>query len=464
MSEPVAITIHAEIERSSYWPGETLNAFVDIESLSSDTELLELQVYCIGTERLDSLWIRSKTTTAKSSAPAGERVFLQTATATLLSKARLEPRSPRRYEVQVALPEVLPPSHRGTAVRWIYQLVATAKYTKASKEASPVIIRQPFRIWPGGERGKTTIPQVTFTASDTVTDCRIRWREVTPPRVAAAAEGPLMQSVPAWTLGIMSSAASRGAVEGWAFAGTGGAFCETADTALGLPPEVAPLPPEDDSLAEGRSVETGLLNGNGQGHGSSKQIPPAFDSQPEAPQPSASFALGRTYNICLGETPLVRFAPQAAPGGHELGGPVAGALLLVQDARERDAAAGASDSAASDSAASQWRCMQVSVSLEEEEVVNKQCVSSATGAAQGVIRKVHAEYEEVCLNLHETHFLFSLPPDAQVRGGMGCYSFSSEAVDVRWVLRFEFVAVLSQRGARAPEVAARGKPGSAAFK
>jgi hypothetical protein len=58
---------------------------------------------------------------------SGDRIVFRSAAATPLTACCvLAPGERRCWEVEVALPAVLPPSHRGTALRWSYFLVATA--------------------------------------------------------------------------------------------------------------------------------------------------------------------------------------------------------------------------------------------------------------------------------------------------------------------------------------------------
>lgn len=65
-----------------------------------------------------------------TSGSSGDRIVFRSAAATPLATDKqhtlLAPGDRRWFEVEVALPAVLPPSHRGTALRWSYFIVATA--------------------------------------------------------------------------------------------------------------------------------------------------------------------------------------------------------------------------------------------------------------------------------------------------------------------------------------------------
>lgn len=78
------------------------------------------------------------------------------------------------------------------------------------------------------------------------------------------------------------------------------------------------------------------------------------------------------------------------------------------------------------------------MTLETEEVIASKHTAAASAASgvevPGTIRKVHDECAEVTAHLAESHFLFSVPPDAEV-------SFSTPLVSVRWLLRLELVVL-----------------------
>jgi hypothetical protein len=80
----------------------------------------------------------------------------------------------------------------------------------------------------------------------------------------------------------------------------------------------------------------------------------------------------------------------------------------------------------------------VLVTLETEETISPKHTATASGAGAvevpGTIRKVHDECAEVTAHLAESHFVFSVPPDAEV-------SFSTPLVQVRWLLRLELVVL-----------------------
>eukprot|EP00959_Pyramimonas_sp_CCMP1952_P122565 2562354-Pyramimonas_sp.AAC.1 len=410
---PAKLSLCTELSHPSFWPGQTLGATINLEfpqagkestSPTQSVRLLSLVAQCVGFERQDSLWIRRSQTApggdaagTSASMSRGERVVFKSATANLLGACTLPPGARRWFDIQAALPAVLPPSHRGTAVRWRYTLVITATIDTSSEgskgeTSKEITVRKPFRVWPTNVGGLHTGPQVTFHSSDLEFDAHIRWREVVPTPLALP-NTPQDGNTPAWTLGILSSpgAASSAATpvgragvpDGWDHAGSGGTFL-TADevhgNSLGLPPEVAPLPLEDrEPLTEApRSVNNiEGEHGNGQasersdtaaiseavpGSKSSKQqcLEPASSLSSERPTPLllGGFTTGRTYNMSIGNDPLVRFTPKESSGEYALGGTVAGTLTFHHSVDGEKI----------------WQCAQVLVTLETEEVIPPQHV------------------------------------------------------------------------------------------
>eukprot|EP00891_Asterochloris_glomerata_P005253 jgi/Astpho2/5253/Aster-x1285 len=149
-------------------------------------------------------------------------------------------------------------------------------------------------------------------------------------------------------------------------------------------------------------------------------------------------ALLRSYNLKVGDQPLVRVALHPPLEGQlQLGSTIAGTL----DLRASHEAAGAGTGAPN--------CVQIIITLETEEVVHE-CWQAAARKSSGtaVMRKVYDEHQELTPDTILTHFLFSLPVDAPP-------SFATQLVSLRWVLRFEFTAAhqssSSWLGSRKPD-------------
>ncbi|CAJ1948847.1 unnamed protein product [Sphenostylis stenocarpa] len=76
------------------------------------------------------------------------------------------------------------------------------------------------------------------------------------------------------------------------------------------------------------------------------------------------------------------------------------------------------------------RCLEISITLETSETINRRFVHPSRRNSP-TITKVQSDHHEVVADLLQTSFLFSIPMD-------GPMSFSTQHVSVQWVLRFEF--------------------------
>ena len=98
---------------------------------------------------------------------------------------------------------------------------------------------------------------------------------------------------------------------------------------------------------------------------------------------------------------------------------------------------------------------QVLILLETEEIVEAPWRRQVQGGGAGAIRHVYDEQLEVTADTSCTHFLFTIPPDAAA-------SFQTPLVQLRWLLRFQFTAIMPPpRGgaaAAAPGAAAPAEP------
>mmetsp|Transcript_14488 Transcript_14488/g.23980 ORF Transcript_14488/g.23980 Transcript_14488/m.23980 type:complete len:551 (-) Transcript_14488:144-1796(-) len=87
-------------------------------------------------------------------------------------------------------------------------------------------------------------------------------------------------------------------------------------------------------------------------------------------------------------------------------------------------------------------CHQISVKLETEEIVTTS-VLNHTKAKSPSIRKLYGEHHELTINTRHTHFMFFVPYDASA-------DFTTDIVSLRWMLEVEFVTAKSQ-----PETSAK---------
>eukprot|EP00897_Mesotaenium_endlicherianum_P004094 jgi/Mesen1/3712/ME000202S02798 len=182
-----APTLRVTLAKSAYRPGEVVIASIDLTNalgkytkaqLLQDLEepsssikatnfagavlIEDLIVELKGLEKLDPAWVQVPKLPAGSKQPRGERAILESQPTSIVSDVVIEREGSRTYTVRVTLPKVLPPSYRGTAVRYHYYLSVYVKWSPvvtANGESSdrvqggvmaapaPLQVRTPIRLW-----------------------------------------------------------------------------------------------------------------------------------------------------------------------------------------------------------------------------------------------------------------------------------------------------------------------------
>ncbi|KAL4443005.1 hypothetical protein ABPG77_008496 [Micractinium sp. CCAP 211/92] len=142
-------------------PGETVTALLQVSCSQPEAlELQEVEIEFTGVERVDTSWVLPTYRRATPPINADKRKVqryvvqsrLQAATQGTFSDLSL-----RRFVVRFVLPGWLPPTFRGTAVRYIYYLQAVVKYRSAAASAdagqpSSVASRAPLHLWPAKQQ------------------------------------------------------------------------------------------------------------------------------------------------------------------------------------------------------------------------------------------------------------------------------------------------------------------------
>ncbi|CAL8463947.1 g3482 [Coccomyxa elongata] len=126
--------------RASYCSGDFLTATLEISNedgpadvFNGPLEVATVNVDFSGTERIDKSWVSSSYQPASvqyvREGKREVRQILRTPSARLIMQDTvLMPGESRRWLLRCWLPKTLPPSHRGVAVRYSYQLQATAQF------------------------------------------------------------------------------------------------------------------------------------------------------------------------------------------------------------------------------------------------------------------------------------------------------------------------------------------------
>ena len=531
MTNPPVIQLSLATALPAYRPGETVTALLHATtSLPEDIELKELEIVFAGIERVDTSWVapsyRRNTAAINSDRRRVQRnvvmANLQAATQGNFSDGNL-----RRFLIRFKLPLWLPPTFKGTAVRYSYYLDAHLNYFQydtgvvaaaAATGADPPKQGQPgststrlaLHIWPDQEstasassndnlntsinlasRNATTIANSDVFPLVLGEDGSIKCWEVGPgtavedaishiSKLVTAGSGiPLSPFSPGRMKTSLSRQASSGPLLAAAMGGSSGGLGGRGganDSASEISHDEGP-----GSALLGAVAES-LRNESAGGGTAAALQPPSLSrlsiasdatdrsnttttttTTPGAQQSSGvvqSAEAGgsgglRTFALRIGNTPLVKVSIHPPlMGPLQPGATVAGTLEFptTTSAPLTGDSAGASTTAALSN--SGLRCMQVSIMLETEESVDSiwRPVGKGSSSASGMsttggggsassLRKLLEEQIEVTADTACTNFIFSIPPDATP-------TFQTPLVGLRWVLRFHFMAMRQEKGAK----------------
>jgi hypothetical protein len=290
------------------------------------------------------------------------------------------------FSVHCVLPDVLPATLRGTALRYSYTFIVVA----AMAGRAPQFVRVPFRVvTPEGTRHDRIIPVPTPRRTGPSPS---RFLEEAP-AYALSMSSALIKQPPPTDIEVALTASPNGRLtpfgrddDLW----KNGQSPHEEETPLNFMHYVPPSPrtPSSASVAARAGIESGA----------------------SPPRRSAALPM---YQISRGPLPLARmYLPKRV---HHLGDTLA-AVFDFHDAATR--------------------CYRLNARLECQEIVQPAHAlgTKHSGAgAQGIIfRKVYGEHGEFVMQNRNTHVTFSIPHDAPV-------SFATSAVHVRWLVHFVFL-------------------------
>ncbi|CAM6038986.1 unnamed protein product [Sphagnum compactum] len=466
-------SVRLSLDRKGYRPGDMVVATIEVAnenpSYSSarrtprasvaDAVLMEdLSVEVRGIEKLDPQWLVTPKPPSGSKQRRGERIILESSSTSIVSNVLIGHGTSKTYMVRMMLPKILPPTYRGTAVRYLYYLSSTLHWSPAVVEngnghhsasvsgLEPVEVRMSVPVW--------TMPNSSGLVSE---------------ELQAGDHYGSNGIVPPFPLEIEIQWKEKGDEYSWAWASdlnfgfedNRGSGHDSESSTMTSPTKSGSLEPAFERALSFSSqpatpkslgkdtmepaLPTPHLKKTDEFMPSSSQL--SFDSGSSALlliSISQCFTLfvisscisssqsglcnnglslcvavtynrGRSYNIKMDDQVLVRFSPKNVTSTYYYGDMVAGTLQFFHDEGPR-------------------RCLEVSAVLETREVLNPSSVHPSRKNSS-TITKVQSEYYEVVCDMTNTHFVFSVPMD-------GPPSFSTPLLTVQWILRFEFVASL----------------------
>ncbi|KAH9296524.1 hypothetical protein KI387_040112, partial [Taxus chinensis] len=165
-------TLKVSTDREAYRPGDLIIATVEVHNAKclvrsgeqtevgldarDAVQIEKIIVEVKGVEKFDTQWVITQKPLPGSKQRRGEHAIFDSTPTSIVSDMTLGPGCTKSYMIRAALPNVLPPSFRGTVVRYLYYLVVTlhGKHVSIAKDQSPnhsrllhLQARNPLNIW-----------------------------------------------------------------------------------------------------------------------------------------------------------------------------------------------------------------------------------------------------------------------------------------------------------------------------
>ncbi|KAI0488861.1 hypothetical protein KFK09_028700 [Dendrobium nobile] len=136
----VSPSLKLQTDKEAYRPGDFITATIEISNpaISKDTNVAEpstnevcsllvdnLAVEIKGVEKLDGQWFSIQKPLPGSKQKRGETIFLDCTAPATVSKVIVSCGRTKTYMIRVQLPMILPPSYRGTSIRYFYYVRTT---------------------------------------------------------------------------------------------------------------------------------------------------------------------------------------------------------------------------------------------------------------------------------------------------------------------------------------------------
>ncbi|KAI3910556.1 hypothetical protein MKW98_027838 [Papaver atlanticum] len=459
-------SLRLQLDKDVYRPGDLVSVTIEIHNPCNSTDNSETQhedddacsllverlgFEIEGTEKLDTQWFSMQRPFSGTKHRRGEQVFLDCSTPHVISNQIVSSGATKTYIVRTELPDSIPPSYRGTTIRYFYcvrttlsgRFLALERGSRRDLMKETVLLedRIPLQIWVSqktsgllNENQSDGILQATNIPMD------IYWKEKDSDSEWARAnetsdggeEG--YDSSRDETLSVSSYNPSKGNLNK-AF---GSSLSLQSAASRFSNRDVLHLQGERSSLSSYLalphvSVAEVIYDSSGDVLSPDKKSPAVLSPSPstqrkhpfspgedtivppvaETSEPVASegFVRGRSYNIRLDDQVLLRFSPKNSDSTYYFSDMIGGTLTFLHEEGAR-------------------RCLEVSITLETSETISQQFVHPSRRNAP-MITKIQSDRYEVVADLVQTSFLFSIPMD-------GPMSFATPLVSVQWALRFEF--------------------------
>eukprot|EP00249_Psilotum_nudum_P020513 c27737_g1_i1 orf=439-2274(-) len=483
-------SVKVTTDRTAYRPGDAILATIEVfndnrlESVpgadSSGALLIEnLVVEVKGLEKLDPQWLITPMPIRGSKQRRGERTIVESSPIAFVSDVVLKHGAKKTYSIRTILPKVLPPSYKGTVVRYLYYLVVNLHWSpivienghsrSSSDKASftPLEVRTNLNIWAMPNNSGLTSEE--FQSKEywgivpkSPVQVEIFWKEKDDDTdwtraadvlfgeddcASQGAESSLHSPVKGGLsmsfdriLQLQSPAVSpRGSVKESLFHRSEISRIAPSKKATLLAAstfETAFDPLEGSKKTIFKNYSDGILSERTGFGGKVAVESRSMDNYELLSGESASESSAN----CNGEYDLGMNLPWSSSGGYVRGKSYNirfdDQILARFSPKNSDSTyyfgdvVGGVLSFCHDEGSR--RCLEFSAILETREVLNAAFIHPSRKNSP-IITKVQSDYHEVVVDMLQTHFVFSIPLD-------GPPSFTTPQVSVQWILRLEFIA------------------------
>ncbi|XP_020579400.1 uncharacterized protein LOC110024027 [Phalaenopsis equestris] len=454
-----------QTDKEVYRPGDFVTATIEISNpgISMDTNMAEsssnefysllidnLAVEVKGVEKLDSQWFSIKKPLPGTKQKRGETIFLDCTAPATVSKVIVSSGRSKTYMIRVQLPMILPPSYRGTSIRYFYYVRSTISgrwlvlenghHDKWSgNDLIEMECRAPLQVWATQKNNNFLNDEGALFSNAVQMD--IYWKEKDADSDWVLANEFLdgfeegydssrdeVSSVSSYTpargnidLAVKKSLSSESISARLSSSEYQYAQGERSTHLSYMPLSKLSIAEVIDNSDERIVLPHKKLHHSLCLYPHQKKLSSSFDARDDVastfasrcaePLASEGFIRGRSYNIRIDDQVLLRFSPKNSDSTYYFGDMIGGTLTFFHEEGPR-------------------KCLEVSITLEIAEVINQQYVHPSRKNAP-TITKVQNDHHEVVADLAQTSFIFSIPRD-------GPMSFSTPYISVQWSLRFEF--------------------------
>ncbi|XP_058743379.1 uncharacterized protein LOC131616143 [Vicia villosa] len=445
-NEEILPALKLETDKQVYRPGDPVIITIQISNPSNAYSFLmeRLSFEIRGIEKLDTQWFVTQKALPGSRQRRGEHVFVDSSTPILVANQIINAGASKSYVVRTMLPSIIPPSYKGSNIRYLYYVRSAItggwlilengqSRSEPTKDVTDLEVRIPLQIWVNQK--SNGFPKDDDIVPLTTVQLDIFWKEMDGDAdwVRANDIDDGVDEDYDSSRDDISSVSSYNPTKENMYRGYGSSLSLRSSSARSLNrdaleghrtslssnialPRLSVAEVLSDSGADALSTQKSFaMEQQKFGKQFSAEDDAGVSSSPEAggveSLSSEGFIRGRSYNIRLDDQILLKFSPKNSDSTYYFSDMIGGTLTFFHEEGAR-------------------RCLEISVTLETSETINRRFVHPSRRNSP-TITKVQSDHHEVVADLLQTSFLFSVPMD-------GPMTFSTPHVSVQWVLRFEF--------------------------